>query len=171
MEVFNVFISRFPTPKDLASASVEEIKEVIAPLGLIKRAKYLKSLGSYIVKHPDILYRYEFERLPGVGSYVASAARVILGVKTKLKADNSIARVFSRYFNMPLNKRPGDTQWVNVCLNTCAPKEIDELRKYFLSLVDLAWEICRPRNPNCNICPLSGSCKYALMRKGVSNSE
>ena len=103
-----------------------------------------------------------FEELPGVGPYVASAARLILGIETELVPDASIARVFSRLFGRPLDKRrPASTKWVRDLLNRCAPRDPAGRRDYFLALVDLAWEICRPARPRCGRCPLRRLCSLA----------
>ena len=158
VEIYRKFLERFPTPEALASDSDSEVEEVIRPLGLAKRAPYLRRLGEALSRWKG---DRDFEKLPGVGSYVASATRIILGLGTKLKADSSIARVFSRYFGRATDRRPGDTPWVNQVLNRCAPPDPDERKAYFLALVDLAWEVCTPRNPHCDLCPLRERCKHA----------
>ena len=165
VEVYHRFLERFPTPEVLAGASDSEVEEVIKPLGLAKRAPYLKRLGAALTRIRDSR-KTRLERLPGVGPYVASAARLILGIDTRLKADSSIARVLSRYFGLGTEKRPGDTPWVNEVLNRCAPKDLQGRKEYFLAIVDLAWEVCTPRNPRCDLCPLKLRCSYAKTKSG-----
>ncbi len=161
IEVYSKFINRFPSPEILANASLEEVEKVIKPLGLRKRAKYLIRLAQAMISEHDILKKYLFEKLPGVGDYIASTVKLILGVDVKLKADVSIARLFSRYYGKPLNnRRPADTHWVNEYLNTCAPDDPNKKKEYFLALIDLAWEICKPRTPLCSKCPLKEQCSY-----------
>ena len=158
-EVYREFISKFPTVHALASASTKEVEEVTAPLGLKKRALYLIRLARSLLSKRDVMKTCRFEELPGVGPYIASAARVILGINTILYPDSSIARVLSRYFGRPLNqRRPANTTWVIETLRKCAPTDSLEKRSYFLALLDLAWEICKPRRPLCKQCPLAESC-------------
>ncbi len=164
-EAYTEFLRRFPTPRTLAEASVKDVEEVIAPLGLRKRASYLVRLGRAILENPNVLASGKFEELPGIGEYVASAARLFLGIPTSLKADSSIARVLSRYHGLPLSRRPGDTPWVNECLNSCAPRDPAGKREYFLALIDLAWEVCNPRKPKCGNCPLRHGCRYHRGRR------
>ena len=162
VEVYNRFIERFPTPESLAKASAKDVEEVIYVLGLRKRAPYLVKLARELVRnHDEIVKTGEFEKLPGVGKYVASAARLILGYDTELIPDSSIARVFSRLFRKALNgRRPADTPWVRAVLNKCAPLNPPEKKEYFLAIVDLAWEICKVRKPLCYVCPLKEICLY-----------
>ena len=164
-EVYQEFISLFPDPQSLSQASEDEVRDVIRPLGLGKRAPYLVNLAKEILRRPHVLREGRFEELPGVGPYVASAARLILGVPTRLKPDTSIARVFSRLYGRPLqHKRPADTPWVEECLNKCAPRDPELRKEYFLALVDLAWEICKPKKPLCTKCPLKHLCNYNVQR-------
>lgn len=161
VEVYSEFIRSFPRAEDLARASEEEVRRIIKPLGLEKRASYIVKLARELVQRKNAAEAGRFEELPGVGKYVASAARVLLGIPSPLVPDASIARVFSRLYGRPLNKRrPADTEWVRNYLNRCAPKESGLRRDYFLAIVDLAWEICKPRNPSCTKCPLKQLCSY-----------
>ena len=163
VEVYNRFIQRYPSPSLLASAKVGDVERIIEPLGLRKRAKYLVRMAQEYIRRIEVVERGLFEHLPGVGVYVANTVKVLLGFDTPLKADSSIARVFSRYFGRPLNKRrPADTKWVNTYLNKCSPHNKKE---YILALIDLAWEVCKPRNPLCEKCPLREECKYCSARK------
>jgi len=159
-EVYREFVARFPTARALADASKDQVEEVIAPLGLKKRAIYLVQLARSILKKRDVVEAGRFEELSGIGPYTASAARIILGINTVLHPDSSIARVLSRYFGRPLDQhRPASTAWVAETLRKCAPVDsVEEMRSYFLALLDLAWEICKPRKPLCKRCPLAGSC-------------
>ena len=96
-----------------------------------------------------------------MGPYAASAARLMLGIDTPLRPDASIARVFSRLFGKPLDRRrPADTAWVAETLEECAPRDPGGRRDYFLALLDLAWEVCRPRRPLCTECPLFKLCNF-----------
>ena len=159
VEVYNKFIRHYPDPLSLASAKIDDVERIIEPLGLRKRAKYLIKMAQEFIRKNEMVKKGLFETLPGVGVYVANTAKILLGFDTPLKADSSIARVFSRYFGRPLNKRrPADTEWVNFYLNKCTPH--NKKKEYILALIDLAWEVCKPRNPLCNKCPLKEECKY-----------
>ncbi len=163
VEVYSRFIKRFPTPESLAKASIKDVESIIYILGLRKRVSYLVKLAKeFIRNHDKILETGEFEKLPGVGKYIASTVRLILGYDTELVPDSSIARVFSRLFGKALNsQRPADTPWVYTILNKCAPSNLFDKKEYFLAIVDLAWEICRVKKPLCHTCPLREKCLFA----------
>ena len=161
-EVYIAFISRFPDPESLANADIKTVEKTIYKLGLRKRSPYLIKLAKKMIdKYEKIKVNNRFECLPGIGKYMASAIRIMLKIDSKLYPDSSIARVFSRLFGKKINvKRPANTQWVIEKLNKCSPKNIDQKRKYFLALIDLAWEICKPRKIECSKCPLNDGCVY-----------
>lgn len=66
----------FPTPKIMAEASLEEIQEIIRPLGLSNnKSKYLKNMASTLLKEFDGEVphtRKDLMRLPGVGRKTAN---------------------------------------------------------------------------------------------------
>jgi len=155
-KVYGKFIERFPSAETLAETDIEEAEELIRPLGLVKRARYLVALARELVNGKSL------EELTGVGEYTATAIRVLRGEDVKLVADASIARILSRITGLPLRSdRPARTPWVNELLNSCAPSN---KRDYLLALIDLAWEVCKPRRPLCPRCPLEKGCAYGRKR-------
>ena len=149
-EVYPRFINRYPSPEALAAAPVPEIEESIKPLGLTSRARVLKELGEALSR--GVADR-ELEKLPGIGPYTISTMKTVLGMTTELEPDTSITRLLARYHDLQ------DPKDIKKILNKCAPGDPDERGKYLLALIDLAWEICRPRHPKCRECPLRGHCR------------
>ena len=81
LKIYDTFMQLFPDPKAIISASEEEIKRIIRPLGIEhQRAKLLKKLAETIVSkfRGDIpCSKAKLKELPGVGDYIAS--EVLLG--------------------------------------------------------------------------------------------
>lgn len=161
-KVWHDFFRKFPTVRDLASASEEEIASVLKPLGLWRqRAKQLKALASEIItKHGgEVPRRYEDLRaLPGVGDYVARATLVFaFGIPTYL-LDVNTRKVVQRFFFHPRNV--SDREVIEV-LELALPADPEECKLFNWGLIDFSALVCS-RKPKCAKCPLSGSCSYKL---------
>ncbi len=164
-DVYEEFMKRFPNPEFLANANPRNVEDVIKPLGLRKRGKYLIKMALEFIRNREKIEKGEFEVLPGVGTYIASTARLLLGYDTNVKADSSIARVLHRFFGRKINRRrPADTKWINDLISKCSPTDSQKKKEFLLSLIDLAWEICKPKNPLCDRCPLNKLCLYNIAR-------
>jgi len=152
--------SRFPTPSDLARAPLEEIAQVIAPLGLGKRAQQLKDAARQIVESggevPEA--RAALLRLPGVGTYVADAVRLFAFGERVLPIDAVIGRVLRRVFGHgPYGPAYDDRAlWsaMQPLTEYCDPANLAS------ALLDLGALICVATQPRCPSCPLAGWCAY-----------
>lgn len=74
-KVFSTFIQRYPTPEAFISSSLEDVKELIAPLGFKnRRTKVLFDMTrEYQLKDwKDIV------ELPGIGEYASRAWRIFM---------------------------------------------------------------------------------------------
>ncbi|MFC1487919.1 hypothetical protein ACFLRN_09580, partial [Thermoproteota archaeon] len=107
-DLIQKFINRFPSPKDLAKASVKEIKELITPLGLEhKRAESYKKWAIIVIeKHngkiPDSVE--ELISLPGVGQYIANSVLYLAFGKNVPVLDTNIFRILERVFDIKSNR-------------------------------------------------------------------
>ena len=78
--VFEQLTLRWSNASALAAADVEEIAEVIRPLGLTSRAPRIKQLALVIANQGRVPTNpRELRELPGVGYYVAGATAAALG--------------------------------------------------------------------------------------------
>ena len=157
-KVTEAFFNRWPTAGALADADVEDVTDVIRPLGLTKRAPQLIDLGQALddaSRLPDSIEA--LTELPGVGRYAAAAT---LGEPT---VDGTSARVYRRYFgwlDTPEHKTVDDQLWE--LAGNVLPSDTDAVRKLNWAVLDLAAFICTPRRPRCDRCPLASRCRWAL---------
>ncbi|MCD6513858.1 MAG: hypothetical protein J7L07_02935 [Candidatus Odinarchaeota archaeon] len=162
LNVYKKFVEKYPTAEKLAKADLKEVSNVIYPLGLRKRAETLIKLGKALADEKHILDNYKaLIKLPGIGDYIASMVLSVFFRKNNIVAvDKNVARIFIRLFGIsPHNKeRPQDDKLIRNMANRCIPK--DKSREYTLALLDLGWEICIPKNPKCEICPLKKICHF-----------
>lgn len=153
---------RFPSAHALASAEVEEIKQLILPLGLPRRATQIRAIATAFAsaeRQHGRLALDELQELPGVGPYVAAAVRVIACGQLDALIDEHVLRVLRRVFSVeaPARRHPNRDliEFARALVPTHSPKE------YNLSLLDLGRLVCRPRKPKCGECPVNAICDYA----------
>jgi len=157
---YNAFVNKFPTVFDLAKASETSILKLWQGLGYYSRARNLHHSAKYIVdtlngKFPDN-YK-DLLKLKGVGDYTASAIASIAYNEVAAVVDGNVYRVLSRYFGIdtPINSSTGIKDF-----KTLASTLIDtnQPATYNQAIMEFGAIQCKPKNPNCTVCPLQDSC-------------
>jgi len=156
---FDRFVERWPSLKDFAASELDDVLKMWAGLGYYARARNLHKCAGIIMDEfggnfPQSLK--QLLQLPGIGPYTAAAIMAIAFDKRATVVDGNVERVISRIFavekplpqSKPLLKelaedltphvRPGD---------------------YAQAIMDLGATVCRPKNPQCSVCPWQSSCR------------
>ncbi len=167
---FNRFVERFPTVHDLAEADQQEVLKVWEGLGYYSRARHLHDAAKLVVdefdgKVPDTWDN--ITELKGVGPYTASAILSIAFQKKYAVVDGNVIRVLSRYLGIEDDVRATKTK---NAIQEAADELIPEDRPgdFNQALMELGATICTPSNPDCEKCPLQGSC---VAHKTVKTDE
>ena len=156
------FMEQFPSVKDLADASEDQILRLWEGLGYYSRARNLHKAAKQMAERgafPDTLEG--IRALPGVGDYTAAAiGSICFGIPAAV-VDGNVYRVLARYFG--IETPVGSTQ---------AKKEFTALAQKLLpreapapfnqGMMDFGAIQCTPQNPDCLTCPLQGSCNAFL---------
>lgn len=165
ISVYEELLKRYPTPKALLSASEDEIKELIRPLGIEhQRARHLKELAEHIEKKFSGSIPCEKEKLkelPGVGDYIAS--EVLLGScgKPEPLLDRNMIRIIERVFGVKsTKKRPHTDPKLWTFAKMLIPKDPAEAKAFNYGILDFARKICTARKPLCSRCPVKDICLY-----------
>ncbi|MDI6732681.1 MAG: DNA glycosylase [Planctomycetota bacterium] len=155
-KVYRDFFSRFKTARDVASASMKELRKVLHPLGLRWRVKKFREMTSVLVNDFNSRVprtREELLKLPGVGDYITGMVLSLAYGKREWIVDSNVVRVFKRYFGMRTSKEGRRDRHIietagkyALCRNT---------GKANMALLDFGALICTPINPDCNNCFLS----------------
>ncbi len=157
-----LFISHFPSWKELSEASLETIETILRPIGLSKqRGKRLYNLSQEIKKRQGKLpeERNEIEELPMMGQYLTNAYELyILNKKTPL-LDVNMARVIERFFG---NRKLADIRY-DPYLQTLSYRivAVENSKELNWAILDFAALICKKIKPKCNNCMLVNYCQYA----------
>jgi A/G-specific adenine glycosylase len=150
---FERFVARWPTVEALASAADEEVLSEWAGLGYYARARNLIACAREVaVRGGFPTTEAELRKLPGIGEYTAAAIAAIAFGESAVVLDSNVERVAARLRGF---ERPGKSQLRQaVAAMTPAHRAGD----FAQAMMDLGAMICRPRNPLCGECPLSGDC-------------
>ncbi len=160
-EVTNRLFSVINKPEDFNKYSVEEIEEMIYPVGFFRnKAKQLKELPEILKDKFNDQIPDEIDdliQLPGVGRKTANLVRAIAFKKPAICVDTHVHRISNR-FGYIKTKSPLETE---MALREKLPK------KYWINynsyLVAFGQNHCTPRNPKCNSCPIYDECERVGM--------
>ncbi len=159
------FLKRFPTIKNLAKASEEEVLHQWQGLGYYTRARNLHKCAKKIVSDFDGRFPEscsELKKLPGIGSYTAAAIASICFKEPVPVLDGNVYRVLSRLFNIEqdINSAAGKKSFQD--LAQALIKE-DNPGDYNQAVMEFGALQCIPKNPACGACTLMLSCEsYSL---------
>ncbi len=156
---FHDFLKKWPTLKDLAGASLDDILVAWQGLGYYSRARNLHKCAQELAKaFPST--KEELLKLPGIGPYTAAAIAYIAFEQKSAAVDGNVIRVLSRYFAIPA---PKPMEEVKNSLQTLLPEA--RCGDFTQALMELGALVCRPKNPSCDLCPLQTDCKAYILGK------
>ena len=169
LPVWRNWITRWPTPGDLASAKKSEVIIDWGRLGYPRRALRLHESAKIIVSVFNNEVPHEIEKLltlPGVGEYTAAAISAFAFNQPALVLDTNIRRLFARVIDGQSRPTPAPSQWERKIRAQLIPLDG---AKWAAATMELGALICSSQNPRCEICPLKRQC--AWRKTGYPKSE
>lgn len=169
---FDKFMDKYPTVKDLASITEEQIQIDWKGLGYYRRARNLLKAAKEIQQSFDGELPQTIEELKsisGIGDYTANAIVSIGRDQRSIAVDANLERVLSRYYGIKAEKGPKlqkELQRLFISGEICQEISIVGSRVFNESLMDLGRSICKARTSSCEICPLAQTC-VALSEKAM----
>tara|TARA_B100000900_G_scaffold164100_1_gene139348 strand:+ start:164 stop:1225 length:1062 start_codon:yes stop_codon:yes gene_type:complete len=155
---FTKFTTKWPTIFDLANAKDEEVMGAWAGLGYYARARNLLKCARLIAIEKSGEFPQAFDallKLPGIGPYTASAIASIAYDIPETVVDGNVERVISRIFNIH-TELPKAKKELSFLAKQLTPKM--RSGDYAQAIMDLGATICKPKIPNCEICPWVNHC-------------
>ncbi len=154
------FLGRFPDLASLARARESSVLAAWSGLGYYARARHLHAAARELVaRHGGQVPRdpATLARLPGFGDYMAAAvASLAFGARVPA-VDANVTRVVSRLFAI---RGVAGTAAHAAAVRRRAGELLPARRPGDLTaaLMDLGQQICLPRRPACDACPVSRLC-------------
>ena len=177
LPIYETFLTQYPTLDKLATAPIDDIAELLQPLGLFFRAERLSQTAKTIEdKYQGIIPQEEKEllKLPGIGKYTARAICSQAFNQPAAVLDTNVARIIERFFGIKGERVKSRCNILWSMAETVAPDK--EVGYWNLTLLDFGAIICTARNPKCLICPLCDRCHWfefdrLATREGKAEAE
>lgn len=154
------FIGTYPTVKDLANASQDDVLKNWQGLGYYSRARNLHETANNIVQNFGGEFPRTYEKirmLKGVGAYTAAAIGSFAFNLPHAVVDGNVYRVLSRVYgiNTPVNVTEGKKQFQQLADELLLEKQA---ALYNQAIMEFGSQQCKPVNPNCENCVLREKC-------------
>ena len=153
------WLQLFPTIYDVATADEQDILKAWEGLGYYSRAiNFLDACKTIVNDYNGNIptNQEDFLKLKGVGPYIDAAVRSIAYNDVVPTIDGNVNRVIARFLclDRPVNKEQIKIHnFLMDCIDKARPGDFNQ------ALMDLGRNICKPKNPICNECPISSFCE------------
>ena len=157
--VTTVLFNKYKSLDELNAASLEDIEEILKPIGLYKnKAKNLKGIVKDLIEKFNYVVPSDkdlLQTLPGVGNKTAGVIRAEIFKIPDLPVDTHILRISKR---LNLAKKDDEPIDVERKLKKIIPEE--RWIKSHHQLIHFGRYFCMARSPKCAECKLKDSCNY-----------
>ena len=156
---FERFMAKYPDLQTIKNATEDDIYNMWSGLGYYRRASFIfqakelihaKFKGEMPDNYDDLM------SLPGVGKSTAGAILSIAFNKPYPILDANVKKVISRIF---FKKNFEEKIFWNLSEDLLDKKNIFNFQQ---GVMDLGSQLCLPKNPKCNLCPVSSNCQSNL---------
>lgn len=157
------WLSRWPTPADLASVPPGEAVRAWERLGYPRRALALHAAATVIAERHGNDVPADVDALlalPGVGPYTARAVAAFAhGVRTPV-VDTNVRRVLARAVQGQGAAGPARTTIDLAAMEGLLPVDPARARLVNAGTMELGQTVCTARSPRCEECPLRRVCAW-----------
>lgn len=164
------FLAAFPTVERLAQADVSEVLRAWEGLGYYRRAKQLHAAAQRIVADHAGQVPYDpavLAELPGLGRYSASAVLCFACGQSLPIVEANTRRLWARLLGYRAEAESPAAERLFWAAAERIVRRSRNPRPLNLALMDLGALVCRPRQPQCDRCPLVAQC--AAWRNRLQN--
>lgn len=163
LPVFTEWLSRWPTPADLATAPSGDALRHWGRLGYPRRALRLHAAAVAVVEHhngevPDTVGK--LLTLPGVGTYTAAAVAAFAFGKRETVVDTNIRRVHARLIGGDALPAPALTAAEMRRAVKLLPDDGAKSVLWNAAVMELGALVCTARAPKCSNCPVLDACAW-----------
>lgn len=158
---FERWMERFPSISALANASEQEVLKMWEGLGYYSRARLLHQAAKFLESDcggqipNDVAL---LKQIKGLGPYTIGAIRAFAFHERAAAVDANVIRVLARLFEIEEDiSLPKTKEKIWALATELLPEK--EAWVIAEALIELGASICRPKNPDCERCPLKMQCR------------
>ncbi len=157
---FHRFLDRFPDVKAFAAADEDEILKLWQGLGYYSRGRNMLKTARQVADLYQGVFPVSYEqliKLKGIGQYTAAAISSFASNEAQAVVDGNVYRVLSRFFGIdePINAARSKKIFQELA-DAVLDRENPGLHNQ--ALMEFGAMLCKPKNPDCGICPIRLSC-------------
>lgn len=157
------WLTRWPTPSDLASVPSGDAVRAWARLGYPRRALNLHAAAVAITERHGGVVPEDVDALlalPGVGDYTARAIAVFAYGHRHPVVDTNVRRVIARAIDGAAEPAPASAKRDLLAMESILPESDTEARVANAAIMELGAVICTARAPRCESCPIANQCAW-----------
>jgi A/G-specific adenine glycosylase len=155
---FDPFLSRYPSPAAMASATPAQVLASWSGLGYNRRALNLHAAATEIAAHGWPTTVADLERLPGIGSYSARAIASIAFGHPVGAVDTNVRRWLVRRFAADPEDRRSLQDLADRMAASSRSADTVEAGTWTHATMEFGARICSARAPRCPACPVRRGC-------------
>ncbi|MCO8274456.1 A/G-specific adenine glycosylase [Actinoplanes sp. TRM 88003] len=159
------WMTRWPTPADLAADPPSEAIRMWGRLGYPRRAMRLHACAVAMVERHGGEVPSDLEQLlalPGVGTYTGRAVATFAYGQRHPVVDTNVRRVVSRAVEGKPDAGPSTTAADLVAMADLLPEEPARAARASIAFMELGALVCVARSPRCTECPFEAVCAWRL---------
>lgn len=157
------WLTRWPTPADLAASPPSEAVRAWDRLGYPRRALALHAAATVIAEqHGNVVPRDvdALLALPGIGDYTARAVAVFAYGDRHPVVDVNVRRVLARALLGQGEPGPAKAKQDLPLMESVLPADRDEAAATNAGVMELGALVCVARAPACDACPIADRCAW-----------
>ena len=163
LPAYDAWLSRWPTPSDLAASPPGDAVRMWGRLGYPRRALRLHECATIIRdRHAGSIPQDvpALEQLPGIGSYTARAIAAFAYRQRVPVVDTNVRRTVARAVHGRGEAGPPATRRDHDTVAALLPASPDAAATFSVALMELGALICTARAPRCADCPIETHCAW-----------
>jgi A/G-specific adenine glycosylase len=156
------WLSRWPTPADLAAVPPGEAVRAWQSLGYPRRALWLHAAAVAITEQHGGVVPEDVDALlalPGIGDYTARAVAVFAYGNRHPVVDTNIRRVIARAVDGQAEPGPPGRRDL-AAMEALLPDDRPVAAAFNAGMMELGAIVCVARSPRCDECPLADRCAW-----------
>lgn len=157
------WLTRWPTPADLAAAPPADAVRAWDRLGYPRRALALHAAATAIAERHDNVVPRDVDALlalPGIGDYTARAVAVFAYGDRHPVVDVNVRRVLARALLGQGGPGPAKAKRDLPLMESVLPDDRDEAAATNAAVMELGALVCVARAPACGACPIADRCAW-----------
>jgi len=157
------WLTRWPTPADLAAVPPGEAVRAWKSLGYPRRALWLHAAAVAITEQHDGVVPEDVDALlalPGIGDYTARAVAVFAYGDRHPVVDTNIRRVIARAIDGQAEQGPPSAKRDLAAMEALLPDDRPAAAAFNAGMMELGAIVCIARSPRCDVCPVADRCAW-----------